>query len=265
MFIPAIASRPSVSQSLVKELRNDVCPRRIYGAYVLGLPTVPTDSQLRGIYFEYKLTGSCGKSGIPPIEPLQKTGKRYVDFERLDGQAQFIREELFPYYGIEILDTDVVIATEFTHPDTDEIVTVKCRLDVLARVNNKLAVIDIKATGDVANGGWRNPIGLDHTQAYFYMWALYQSKELNSEGVMPEFYYIVADWSPRSDYEVIKVEWNNGSFWEVRHAATEAFDKMKSMEEQGFPARPSYQQCQSCPFQHSCTDKKQFKEVKVIW
>jgi hypothetical protein len=265
MITPVIATKPSISQSLVKELRSDVCPRRVYGAYVLGLPTVPNDNQLRGIYFEYKLTGSCGKSGIPPQEPLQRTGKRYIDFERLDQQAVFMREELFPYYGIEILDTDVVIATEFTHPDTDETIVVKCRLDVLGRVNGKLAVIDIKATGDVANGGWRNPAGLDHTQASFYMWALYQSKELNPEGVMPDFYYLVADWSPRTDYEVVKVEWSNGSFWEVRHAATEAFDKIKHMQEQQYPTKPSYQQCQSCPFQQSCTDRQQFKEIKVIW
>ena len=266
MVLPEITLRPSVSQSLVKELRNnDVCPRRVGSVYVMGMPTVPNEAQLRGIFFEYILTGSCGKSGIPPVEPVQRSGKRYVDFERLEQQAEFVRNELLPHYKIEILDTDVVVATEFEHPDTGEVVTVKCRMDVLARVDGKLAVIDIKATGDVANGGWRNPMNLDHTQAHFYTWALYQSQELNPEGVMPDFYYVVADWSPRMDYEVIKVEWSNSSFWEVRRAATEAYEKLKKMEAEKFPTRPSYQQCQQCPFQSSCPDRRLFKDVKVVW
>ncbi len=265
MLYENLLRKPNISQSLVKELRHEVCPRRIYGVYGLGLPTTPNDSQLRGIYFEYKLTGSCGKSGEPPQEPLQKNGKRYVDFERLDQQAVFFRDELFPHYGIEILGTDVVVSTGFNHPDTGENIAVKCRLDVLGRVNGRLAVIDIKATADLANGGWRNPLGLDHTQAYFYMWALYQSESLNPEGIMPDFYYVVADWSPRMDYEVIKVEWNNGSFWDVRQAATEAHERMKQMAAEEYPTRPSYQQCQGCPFADTCPDRRQFKEVRVVW
>ncbi len=260
-----LATQPAISQSLVKELREDICPRRLHAVYLMGLPTTPTDSQLRGIFFEYKLTGSMGKAGVPPQEPMQRNGKRYIDFERLEHQVAFFKEELLPHYGIEILDTDVVLSTEFRHPETDETILVRCRLDVLARVNGKLAVIDIKATADIANGGWRNPIGLDHTQAYFYMWGLYQSQELNPEGVMPEFYYLVADWSPRMDYECIKVEWNNGSFWEVRQAATDAYDKLQHMEHNGYPTQPSFSQCKSCPFQDTCADRKVFKDIKVIW
>lgn len=258
-----------ISQSLIKNLgREDACPRRIMEVYVNNLKTDPNEAQLKGMLFEYHITASAGISGQVPIEPVGTGNKRYVDFVRVEEQAFFVRDVLLPHYGFELYASDVELSTEFASPHLPVPITVRGRLDAIGLREGKPCIIDFKATATIdsphAMYAWKSPSTMDHTQAYLYMWLYARNREVNWNGYIPDFYYIVAEWGPKKDYEIIRVKWNALKVMEVEQAIIAGHSLMRQHHADGWPEIPSFYECRGCPVRHACAKRKTFKEIKTV-
>lgn len=264
-----------ISQSLIKDLNKETgyCPRRLKESYINGIrmDAVPNTAMHKGICFEYFFNGSVGVGGVIPTIPKKGKGEGIpVDYERLQEQAEFFKDTIFPYYGFEIYDQDVELSTEFIdskgqlpHP-----ITVRGRLDIIGIRDGKPCIIDLKATGEIDNGfsqnAWKSPSTLDHTQAYLYMWLYARNKEVNPAMYIPDFYYMVAEWGPKKDYELIKVEWSSVRAGEIEQTIIQGYNKMLELKEQGWPEVPSFYECKDCPIKNACAKRKSIKDIKLV-
>jgi CRISPR/Cas system-associated exonuclease Cas4 (RecB family) len=260
-----------ISQSLLKDLGKETfCPRRLYESYILGKRTDAEEGTAlhKGVCFEYFINESTGVGGKKPHIPTKKGGEMPVDYQRLKQQAHFLNSTVLPYYNFETYLDDVELTTEFKCDELPHPIFVRGRLDRLAFRDGKLCVIDFKATADIDNEyalqAWRSPSTMDHTQAYLYMWLFIRNKDYNSHGYIPDFYYFVFEWGPKSDYTIIQVKWEQSKFREVERSIIDGYNKMIDLHQKKWPKDPSYYECKDCPIKNVCDSRKIVKDIKIV-
>ncbi len=258
-----------VSQSLIKNLDKEYCPRRLYEQYILGKEGEATESMQKGILFEYYLNGSTGIHNKKPLEPVMKNGKRYVDYERIEQQARRVGSLLSQYdFCLDDQIYNVEISTMFEHPDMPQPIIVRGRIDQIATRKGKLCIIDYKLTKKIDSDhslySWKSPSTMNHTQAYMYMWLYMRNREINPNGTIPQFYYAVFEYDTKMDYEIIQVEWDATKIREIEYAIVNSYHKMLDEQGQGWPVRPAFYECLTCPIKNSCKQRKKIKDIKLV-
>lgn len=234
-----------ISQSALKDYyKPDMCPTLFMAKYAEGLRTPPSDVMFRGLYFEHKLIGATRGGESVEFEPLKKGGKpqAQIDLDELVQYGKGIMKAL----NIEAVEVqpEWVVDGNILHPD------------LLAKVNGRLAIIDIKYTEtkeDDRWNGWGNVEEMDHTQALHYT----MGYQLLTGDFIP-FYYLV--FGKSGWVRFIKI----GITPETFHAHVERVEKFKmDLSREKFEPKPSFNVCRNCPLE-SCDARSKFPEVEGI-
>ena len=145
---------------------------------ILKTTTFPTsDAQLLGQWFEYIATGQLPVSGIEPIPKTTRSGDLTAPFKRVEGHVSNYKA-ILSKYNIEVLETGKVLETD------NYIGTV----DILAKIDGKLSIIDIKTTG-LLHDKW-NDYGWHEerlTEREKHMTQVFQYKYLAQQVLKDEF------------------------------------------------------------------------------
>ncbi len=183
---PQQEKRPNfISQTLIKKLIDknqedvDCCPFQIYHQFFAKkkIPFMPTIPMRYGSYGESLILGANATDEEIILPALQK-GKKPIDQERVESQAL----EFWPTYQARFA-ISIVKEVNVQVPIYAQLGSFIFRgvLDIfptpiLIDGEYKLAVIDLKFTGDVdgTHGAfpWGRPEWIDHIQADSYSWAL---------------------------------------------------------------------------------------------
>jgi hypothetical protein len=197
-----------ISQSFVKEYskykQKKSCGLQVKAKYIDGIKFPSSDVMQVGNYFEFMATGCLPRTGeIPAPEMVYKgTAKEKLstDYERANASAEFFKvvsKEL----NIEILETGKIISID----NRTGI------LDIVAKFNNRICVIDLKYSGLLEDKwsefGWETE-SLPYkdnlmVQAVHYTILLSEVCEVDYEDI--DFYFFVFNSKDPEDAKIIKV------------------------------------------------------------
>jgi hypothetical protein len=245
-----------ISQSLLKALTKYAskkeCGLVIEAQYIDRMETPSTPAQALGNWFEYKCTGA-----LPPYNPVVpepkvlKSGKLAVAYERMLHQVQNFKNAV-DYYNVKIEKAGFDM--KFNN--------ITGTADVLAEVDGKKVIIDIKTTAlfddkwneygwntEHLSGSFRPKVGL-LVQAVHYKW-LYK----NIYGENPDFYFWVFSTQNSHDFKIIKVNVDDDLFEEHAQDVKYGLDYLKHSIENGFKAYPSISKCAKCFLRENCNAK----------
>jgi hypothetical protein len=183
-----------ISKSLVRQLIYNgnpypVCPYKVYHTALLrDITTAPSDSQLKGMYFESKCIGSSVGGDVTSDLPRhKKTGAKLADHERIDQAiAQFFL--VVEAYGLIVDPKYTQIYRKRLWNDPTKMNQVPVYLDgtldfmspiTTPRYSHDVATIDLKLTKDrdvtdsFSNGlfhatPWGNMEKADFSEAMMY-------------------------------------------------------------------------------------------------
>lgn len=248
-----------ISQTLIKEFETyGYCPRKIYVRYIAKThEQEPSDSMIKGQYFETMALGS-GRGGIKVTDlPRKKNGHVTIDHARIDFQAKRFAEVL-DKWGIRMPKANgkqLEIITEVNG------ILLSGNLDFVSRVNNiygdfPVAVIDLKLTKDRKNTYgqfcWGEPEKMDKLQASMYP-LLFKKKWGHK---LPRdyeimFFYLVFDYKPDFGDNLIPVFYNAAEEEKLMERIRYTNEKMHEAIRTDWPAIPDYEQCKKCPLRIS--------------
>lgn len=266
----------NISQSLVKSLydysEGKLCGLQFEAQYIKKIPFPPSAVQKVGNYFEYMCTGAIPRDGKIPeperkkdkIEKIITKGKKLKNGNRAKDKIEkkVIPGELAASYarmaiqadrfkrtikshGIKILKTGAEL--KYTNK--------KGVTDVLARIDGKEAIIDIKSSGLIGNK-WED-LGWDidalpekdkiMIQPVFYKWLW---RKIYGRDI--PFYFLVFSNTNEYDCLFLEVVIDEDRFSQFEKAL-EKVEKMlnKNMTE-GFKAYPDVKECADCPLKKTC-------------
>jgi hypothetical protein len=292
-----------VSSSLVKKMyfknniREDFCNLNFWWCDLRKkCPSIPSESMLKGLYFETAILGStAGGDMVTDLPRHKKTGDKLTDHVRID--------ELIAMWDFYAEQHNVIVVKEGEGKNTQKRFRIKLDMPEIAKrwpqldlylkmdvdlissiiddegISCDMAVIDLKLTQSHDNTfgeyAWGEPERIDHLQAYFYSFFL----------DLP-FYYVVAQYKDPK-YKIFPVNTNRNSTVEMisheaamRHAETirritDCVDSVMERETKGEKILignkpvsvqwlyqwPSRDKCKTCPFTHKCKSAKQFKSI----
>ena len=174
-----------LTQSLIKDVTTwngdytDTCPRLIYEKYITGQYRYTTDSMMEGVFGETLFLGKGAKGQLVTDLPRHKnTGEKLSAQKNIEEQAR--RFNLWCVSkGISVIrdiNTQFPIVKKF-----NDKILIRTEIDIfpspfLHQGEYKLAVIDLKLTGNIHNTGgkfsWGAPQFIDHLQADMTYWIL---------------------------------------------------------------------------------------------
>lgn len=220
--------------------------------------TEPSEAMLLGQYFEYMSTGQMPRNGIAPQPSILKNGNLSADYERANMQS-ILFKNAFDYYGFELIETGTVLkfdmVVENKIEETKTIIKTKGILDILAynKLTEKKAIIDLKYSGLMDNRFEETSWDIDTMiqkpskrmkilkQAIFYKWLWFQ---LYNEEI--DFYFFVHS-SKSTDHRIFYI---NIPIEKVSSFGNEIFERYFSLKadwNDGFEAKPDFQECKECP------------------
>lgn len=174
-----------LTQSLIKDVTTwngeytENCPRLVYEKFITGQYRYTSDSMLEGIFSETLFLGGGAKGQkVVDLPRHKKTGEKLSAQKNIEEQAR--RFDLWcASKGISIIkgvNTQVPIVKKF-----NEKINIRTEIDLfptpfLYKGEYKLAVIDVKLTGNIHNTKgsfcWGAPHFIDHLQADLTYWLL---------------------------------------------------------------------------------------------
>jgi len=263
-----------MSQIVYKNNILDGCPRKIKETYLTGNNSnPPTLSMQKGLYFESLLLGK-GRTGSLFDLPRLKNGNKSIDQIRIDEQVNYA-QMVSKMYGIEIIKEgktcNVQVASSrplsfSQYPNLK--LNLSGGLDIVSPISvpktkydYAAAVIDIKLTMSRFNEHghycWALPQYMDFTQGvlystitglpFFYLIFDYKEKKGNGHLLLP-----VATMAmfPNGlvnpeDEEYYNMAKQRASDLRVNVKTT--VEQVLMMDAQGYPEKPSYDNCERCP------------------
>jgi hypothetical protein len=281
-----------ISQSLIKKVidknGNDIplCPHQLYKNYLADdkikpLATIPMKY---GNYGESLILGATAKDEEISL-PTLNNGKKPIDQIRIEQQAL----EYFPRHAME-LGISVIKNTNVQIPIYKEYggLIIRGVIDlfptpIIEESGYRLAVIDIKLTGDVNNTHgdfcWGNPQWMDHIQADLYQWILADIDVDLCKRMDPEFdvrvgydsiftphilnllkarlfsfYYIVMGYQKsnlKEQFIKIKKEFFERPDYvflekELKERIRKTIARLAMLNQQGWKPEPEYNRCKNC-------------------
>ena len=210
---------------------------------ILKTTTFPTsDAQLLGQWFEYIATGQLPVSGIEPIPKTTRSGDLTAPFKRVEGHVSNYKA-ILSKYNIEVLETGKVL-------ETDNYIGT---IDILAKIDGKLSIIDIKTTG-LLHDKW-NDYGWHEerlTERENHMTQVYQYKYLAQEVLKEDvdFYFFVFNTANEHDAKIFKmvidefrIEQHELDLEKFYSYLNTKFLKLTDKE----LAKPELKRCSECP------------------
>ena len=102
-----------ISKSLIRQLiykgeQYPVCPRKVYHTLLLrDVVTLPSDSMIKGLYFESKCLGaSANGNAVIDLPRHKKTGAKLIDHDRIDQAVERFKQ-VKEDYGLIVVQNRV--------------------------------------------------------------------------------------------------------------------------------------------------------------
>lgn len=256
-----------LNQTVIKILNNfdfsdaNMCPAQVKATMFSDseFDSLPTASMMKGLYFE-NLALDLGRD----IEvPILKNGKKPVDYERIEAQAEKFKHikddhEIMIYSRQELIEVDY----------TEEI-KLFGTLDFVSsfRENDEIfhekAIVDLKLTSNVystfGDYSWAFPANMDHTQAFMYN-ELYKIKY----GEDLPFFYMVFDYSPSMNYKIFRKQIGSIERAQLTESIRMAIARIQYFDENGWIEIPRHDRCGNCPLKDTCNKFTNKRNVEVI-
>lgn len=253
---------PKISQSLMKAFYNykekKFCGKLFYEQYVAKtIDSIPTESMLLGIFFEYTATGQLPRTGITPVPSYNSKGQLTEAYKRATESAEFFKK-IIDKYNIKILSTGEILENEIANGITD----------IIAMWDGRKCIIDLKYSGLLENKwdemGWEleNLIFKDKIliQPVHYKW-LYRA--IYNEDI--DFYFFVFDSKDSANAKIIKINVDEDKIAANSIAVNQTRKKLIDEIENGFIAYPDLNKCKNCPINYRCDKKVELPVINEIY
>lgn len=260
-----------LTQTIIKKLKDDnKCPHRIKKVFIdREVKEEPTESMVKGMFFEYLALGNANYDGdIINDLPRKKGGEKTVDQIRIEQQVKKFKDEVIPLYEVNILGK----GEEFTYEH--EGITLRIKVDFYGtiRYNGKTYPLigDLKLTGDMTNQfgdfSWGFPQNIDHTQAILYSWVFTKAFQEQADPGMPDplFIYFVFDYKPIPEYKLVHVAPERLRFAELKQTIETVKERMIYYDATGWSYKPKYTECAKCPLVTTCPAAHRKPEIEIV-
>jgi len=255
-----------ISQSFVKEYskykQKKACGLQVKAKYIDKIEFPSSEAMNAGNYFEFMATGCLPRSGkIPAPEMVYKgTSKEKLatDYERANASAEFFKK-IVNEYKIEVLETGKVI----TKGNKTGI------LDIVAKFNNRLCVIDLKYSGLLedkwSDFGWETE-SLPYKdnlliQAVHYTILLAEVCEVDYSDI--DFYFFVFNSKNSDDAKIIKINIDEDVFENHLNAIDKVYEEVV-INKHNFKPYPSLKLCNDCPLV-DCKHKLSIPNIEQVY
>ena len=253
-----------VNQSAIKDFYapyrgGEACPKRWQKINLEGVRTAPSDAMLQGLVFEHELLGATAKEDEIPHLPLLKNGGISKVEKDIRALASYIKDLIFPHYGIDILETQVKMETKTAKGTADAIIQIKARR----------ALMDVKFTNfkndeyniwnfgrDKMTWGQLKNFNDAKLQSTHYVT---MSEEIYGE-YLPFYFFIVgkSGW-----FKVQQFVLTPSGLDEYKKKIIQFNDDKSEWEKQGYPVNPSFNICKNCPFE-DCESRVIIPEIETF-
>lgn len=212
--------------------------------YIDGHETPPSDAQLLGQVFEYKLTGQKTLHGKTPELPKLKNGGAGADERMLDERVEAVREVL-QHHKIVVKETGNALQAE----------NMTGHLDGKIEINGQAAIMDVKFTETKENDkwfGWGDLDKLDLLQP-----ATYVELGMHTWGKYLPFYYLVVG---KTWMRLTKVVLTTEDIAEMKSR----FNAVRTaLEAETFEPTPTWANCKGCKLANVCQHAVKMPEIEV--
>ena len=234
---------------------------------------LPTESQQKGLYFEYQCLGATAKEfEVVDDLPRLRNGNKSVDQQRIDTQVIMFKrmvdkyqmdlkyiqkrvEKVWMHNYADAFNEEIVI---FGITDAiSSIVVQGVKDNEIVDLSASEAVIDLKLTKNIHatfqdGSSWKYPWTRNNTQAYVYKYIT----------GLP-FFYFVFDYKPTPERRIYYVEDDPQKTLEMHETIRKTAEEIMKMREEGFPARPFFSICDQCPIT-DCPARKNQIECQIF-
>ena len=266
--------------------------KQIHAKHFEGIRGKPTETMLRGLYFESQALGMSASGESINDLPRKINGDKTAIHNRLDQQVENLRLGCVEHY-INIVPNINVQASIYKR--WSEWIILRCTLDIFPTTmlyNGELLPlvnIDLKTAGDIESDWgeycWGEPERMDHTQMVFQNYVLREfdvalNKEMSPEVIrkglirrenigmlndVPTFYWIF-DTGTKMRNKIIKINVTNDKLAELKEVIRKITAIIYEQEtEYGWPVTPSYDNCHRCPLSWNngglCKEATVIKEI----
>lgn len=212
--------------------------------YVDGHETQPSDAQLLGQVFEYKLTGQTTLHGVTPELPKLKNGGASADERMLDERVEAVREVL-KHHNIVVKETGSALKAE----------GITGHLDAVVEVNGQHAIMDVKFTETKEDDKWYGWADLDKLD--LLQPATYVELGKHAWGKYLPFYYLVVG---KTWMRLIKVVLTTEDIAEMKSR----FNAVRSaLKAETFEPTPTWKNCKGCRLADVCQHAVKMPEIEV--
>lgn len=257
----------NVSQSFIKSYSDykagTECGLVIYEKYVNKNYPPPTKPMLKGIYFEYKATGSLPlDKKIPQPEYVYKGTPREAlsaDYQKIHESVELFKK-MIKHYGIRIKS----IGKKLTAKGMTGI------LDIEAEMNGRTIFIDLKYSSLINDkwdeSGWQTE-SLPYKDKLMIQGVHYKilGKEAMGLENVPFYYWVFSAINPQ-DAKIILQEVDEDRFarhYEVVENVRNDFNE--TLAAGGLKPRPSFSKCQDCYLFQNCKYRAEVPLVETVY
>lgn len=260
-------TKRKITQSLMKDfsdyLLGKECGLVIKAKYFDGVVFPSTDAMQLGHYFEYVATGQLPKYGEKPepVKVYKGTAKEdfSTDYKRANASASYYTK-LIKEFDIEVISTGKTITSGF----------MEGTLDVLANVNGRRAIIDLKYSGLIDNlwspMGWHED-SLSENEGHMIQAVHYSLLERLDSNADVDFYFWVFNTKNPDDMRIYQIIIEESRFDMHLHSVFETRKKIMNIaKSKSWKAHASPTKCMTCPLVKTCKFKKLLPEpIKIYY
>lgn len=254
-----VKSKFKLTQSMMKDWKK-ICPRVFEAKYILKtLDVPPTEAMIWGNYFEYLCIGANVRGGVPELtDTMEKSAYK----GRVLKQVEVYKKTIEHY---KVTDIQPQVEKEAVLLQTIEDTIIEIPIigtdDIVCKIDNERAIIDLKFTGDVTNEwgdfAWGAPHKMDLLQAKHYplIWMLAEDEKCI-------FQYWIFDRSPKMGAKILHMDASPEAFEWHKRAIFDIWNEIQYSINTSFLSYPKYAECRECPL--SCNARLNVPEVEFI-
>jgi len=259
-------AKRKITQSLMKDfsdyLLGKECGLIIKAKYFDGVEFPSTDAMKLGHYFEYMATKQLPKYGEKPepVKVYKETAKEdfSTDYKRANESALYFKK-LIKEKNIEIISTGKTITSGIMEGTQD----------ILANVDGRRAIIDLKYSGLIDNlwspMGWHED-SLAENEGHMIQAVHYTLLEKLESNADVDFYFWVFNSKIPDDMRIYQIIIEDSRFDMHLHSVYETKKRITNIAKtNSWKAHPSPLKCSSCPLVKYCRHKKLIPEAIKIY
>ena len=260
-------TKRKITQSLMKDfsdyLLGKECGLVIKAKYFDGVEFPSTEAMKLGHYFEFKATGQLPKYGeVPePVKVYKGTAKEdfSTDYKRAI-QSSELYKKLIKEFQIEILSVGKTITSGF----------MEGTLDILAMVEGRRAIIDLKYSGLIDNlwspMGWHED-SMAENEGHMIQAVHYSLLERLESNADVDFYFWVFNSKNPDDMRIYQIIIEESRFDMHLHSVFETRKRIMNIaKSKSWKPYASPVKCMDCPLVKTCKHKQLLpKPIKIYY